>query len=78
MGTRYNEAVLTCIHNICFEPKYENSQKNSTENCHFYRHEKSLYIAWVCFRNVKGYEALLHRHLSYEGFSLFIVFLKFS
>ena len=26
--------------------------KNSTENCHFYSREKSLYIAWACFRNV--------------------------
>ena len=24
---------------------------NSTENCHFYSREKSLYIAWACFRN---------------------------
>ena len=31
-----NEAVLTCTHNICFEQKYENSQKQLTENCHFY------------------------------------------
>ena len=23
----------------------------STENCHFYSCEKSLYIAWACFRN---------------------------
>ena len=54
MGTRQNrliEAVLTCTHNICFEQKYENSQKNSIENCHFYSCEKSLYIAWACFRN---------------------------
>ena len=31
MGTRknrLNEAVLTCTHNICFEQKYENSEKN--------------------------------------------------
>ena len=41
-----NEAVLTCTHNICFEQKYENSQ-----NCHFYSRQKSLYIAWACFRN---------------------------
>ena len=27
------------------------SENNSTENCNFYRHEKSLYIAWACFRN---------------------------
>ena len=55
MGTRQNrliEAVLTCTHNICFEQKYENSKKNSTKNCHFYSHEKSLYIAWACFRNI--------------------------
>ena len=38
-------------HNICFEQKYENSQKSSTEHCHFYIRGKSLYIAWACFRN---------------------------
>ena len=27
-------------------------KKNSTENCHFYSREKSLYIVWACFRNV--------------------------
>ena len=26
-------------------------KKKSTENCHFYSREKSLYIAWACFRN---------------------------
>ena len=26
--------------------------KKSTENCHFYSHEKLLNIAWACFRNV--------------------------
>ena len=41
-----------CTHNLCFEQKYENSLKNSTENCHFYSREKSLYITWACFRNV--------------------------
>ena len=30
------EALLTCTHNLCFEQKYENSQKNSTENCHIF------------------------------------------
>ena len=45
------EAVLTCTHNLCFEQKYENSQKISTENCLFYSREKSLYVAWACFRN---------------------------
>ena len=38
--------------NLCFDQKYENSQKNSTENCYFYSRENSLYVAWVCFRNV--------------------------
>ena len=27
-------------------------KKKSSENCNFYSHEKSLYIAWACFRNV--------------------------
>ena len=38
-----------CTHNLCFEQKYE---KFSTENCHFYSREISLYIAWECLRNV--------------------------
>ena len=25
--------------------------KKSTENFHFYSREKSLYVAWACFRN---------------------------
>ena len=28
-------------------------EKKSTENCHFYSREKSLYVAWACFRNVQ-------------------------
>ena len=40
-----------CTHNLCFEQKYENCQKRSTENCHFYSCEKLLYVAWACFRN---------------------------
>ena len=28
------------------------SQKISSENYHFYSREKSLYIAWACFRDV--------------------------
>ena len=46
--------VLTCTHNICFEQNYENSQNNSTEkteNRLFFSREKSLFIAWACFRN---------------------------
>ena len=48
-----SEAVLTCTHNLCFEQKYENSKNNSIKNCNFYSREKSLYIAWACFRNGK-------------------------
>ena len=44
---------IDCGYNLCFEQKYENSQKNSNENCHFYSREKSLYVAWACFRNDK-------------------------
>ena len=43
-----------CTHNLCFEQKYENRQNISTENCHFYTREKSLYVAWACFRNVRS------------------------
>ena len=49
MDTR--EAVLTLTHNQCFEQVYEN-RKKITENCHFYSREKSLYVAWACFRYV--------------------------
>ena len=51
---RLNEAVLTCTHNICFEQKYENTRKISTENCHFYSSEKSLYVALVGFRGARN------------------------
>ena len=34
-----------------FCAKYENNTKLSTGNCHFYSREKSLYVAWECFRN---------------------------
>ena len=51
MGT-LTEAVLTCTHDLCFEQKYEKSQTNSNEKCHFYTREKSLYVAWACFSNV--------------------------
>ena len=44
-------AVLMCTHNLCFEQKYEKSKKKSNENCHLYSREKSLYVAWACFRN---------------------------
>ena len=62
MGTRkkcLTEAVLTCTHNLRYEQKYENSQKISTENRHFYSREKSLYVAWAWFRNLKTVESQL-------------------
>ena len=37
-------------HNLCFEQKYENSQKVSTENCNFYSREKLLYVACALCR----------------------------
>ena len=43
--------VKTCTRYLCFEQKYENSQKKLTENCHFYSREKSLYAACACFLN---------------------------
>ena len=51
---RTMEAVLTCTHNLCFEQKYENNKRNSTEIFHFYSHEKLLYFAGGCFCNVKN------------------------
>ena len=49
--------VRTCTHNICFAQKYMKimynmKKKKTTENCHFYSREKSLYIACACFRKV--------------------------
>ena len=35
---------------------------SSTENCHFYSHEKSLYVAWECFRNVKEHAVFFNKH----------------
>ena len=48
-------------HQLCSEQKYEKSQKEITENCHFYIREKLLYIAWACFRNV--YPDVQLRHM---------------
>ena len=28
-------------------------KKNSNEDCDFYSREKSLYVAWACFRNAE-------------------------
>ena len=44
--------VRTASMNICFEQKYKNSPKKSTENCHLINsREKLLFVAWACFRN---------------------------
>ena len=61
MGTRLNRltvAVLTCTHNLCFEQKYENCQRFSLENCHFYSREILVYIAWECLRNAINFNGL--------------------
>ena len=34
------------------------SKTNSTENYYFYSREKSLYIAWMCFRNVNKFQLI--------------------
>ena len=46
-------ASARCTPNLCFEQKYEKSQKISAENCQFYSREKSRYVAWARFRNAK-------------------------
>ena len=43
-------------HNLCLEQKLrKKNQKFSSENHHFYSCEKSQYIAWTCYCNVKSY-----------------------
>ena len=44
-----NEVVLTCTYNIYFTQKYENSLKNSTENCHFYSLENRCILHRLVF-----------------------------
>ena len=42
-----------CTNNLCFEQKYENNKKKSTENCFFFYSPKiSQYITRACHRNV--------------------------
>ena len=44
------------------------SLKNSTESCHFYRREKLLYVAWVCFRNEFGLNFIsLYTHVQNDN-----------
>ena len=45
------EAVLTCIHNLCFEQKLEKYPNFSAKHFQFLKLKNSLYIAWVSFRN---------------------------
>ena len=59
---------LERTHNLCFEQKYEKSQKISTKNCRFYGREKSLYIVWTCFRN--GKQQINHIHVHVHGATL--------
>ena len=70
---RLNEAVLTCIHDLCFEQKLEKYHNVSSENYHFYSREISPYITWACnitlfllkitiFTAVK-YRLILHGHV---------------
>ena len=54
MGTRSNrlsEAVLTCIHNLCFEQNKKNITIFHLEIIIFFSYEISQYIAWTCLRN---------------------------
>ena len=63
-------------HNLCLEQKYENSKRNSTENCHFYSREKSLYVAWACFR-CKIYISVVSGSPCYKLFVVMAI-LKYS
>ena len=66
VGTRKNrlsEAVLTCTHNQCFEPKNEIYNIFSSENYRFYSREILQYIAQASFRN--GYSFLSKVTLTY-------------
>ena len=52
MGTRLNrfvEAVLTSIHNLCFEQKYEKYQRFLSENFHFLVVKFSVYLDRLVF-----------------------------
>ena len=41
-----------CTHNLCFEQKKRKLSFLLAKKFHFNCREKSLYIAWTCFRNV--------------------------
>ena len=40
-----------CTHNLCFEQKLEKYQSFSAEKFSSVKLNKSLFIAWACFRN---------------------------
>ena len=44
---RTTAAVLTCIHDLVFEQKYENSQNISNENCHFYTRDGRVFVMYI-------------------------------
>ena len=55
---KLGEAVLTCSHNLCFEPKKdENFQIFSTKHFQFSQLQKNLYtcITRACVRNVETF-----------------------
>ena len=54
------------------------SPKNSTNNCHFYSREKSLYVAWACFRNVRkrvefGFFLRKKLNVTFSGYYMFCI-----
>ena len=57
--------------NLYFEQKYENNQKISTENGHFYSSEKVQYIAWACFLNVKLYQNKVFQYYVTQKYLLY-------
>ena len=48
---RRTASILTCTTIYVLSKNMKIVKKKSTENCNFYSREKSLYIAWACFRN---------------------------
>ena len=49
------EAVLTCIHSLSFEPRFEKCRNFLMKIFIFFlTFDKFLYIAWACFRKGVG------------------------
>ena len=58
--------LLVRVPTIYVLSKNKKIVKISTENCHFYSREKSLYVAWACFRNdYKKKQVRLHSLISF-------------